>query len=1056
MSLLSDREYAIHSLQLNFIRHVLPSHAVPDPARSSTTSNPYNLIAFPPSSSLSSSPYIHLSQADDDALWPELAAGRHSPPLGTVVGREHGTRRGRGLQYSQTIGKGVGGAGMRVDGRGRTWKGKRVLDTTATEDDNSASQDKDDSTDAERRGPAFPLAPPVVIHSPVRTPQSSHPPTIRPTPLQSLIKPDPPPPIPPADPTSLLDTASPSPLSPLSTSSTSPVRAPPLPSTSLSSTSSPISPLAHSLSLTASHSPLSTSTPASPLNAVPESPLSPALSTPTSLPDQEEEDDDADSGVLVNATSASASETDLGDPGIRFASGESSGVSLFGSVAVPLSLASNGTGGVGVNGGVGDTDSAPSLVAPAFPSPVAVQEEEPASAVPTQPAPVPTFQLPRGMRTRERRRVNISAARAMLVPLSEAANEDDHSSHGGIVPTPAPASVEAEKEKEMVSRPRSNTDPNGVSEEKVDGAKAKGEEARPNRATSSPSLTRKHSAPSLLPSTEEDDAAATVAPPPSTASPALIPPPAVAPLPTTTPTPTLTVPTPSPRQPPAPFITFTRRSLPPSTSTPAPRKSALTSLLTSSSSAPSNPYAPLYSSLVARPSAPDALPLSLFFPHSTKPGASTKLRVVVRRDVTVEEVIGVGLLSYWEEDWEPKLEPGGEGEEEEETVKWNLRIVEDDGEVDEDFPALDRTRAIKAFSFNMFAIVQATNQQVKDNKTKQASIQRRPSRVLAPQKRSPGPQATVTTPPLPLPPPAAVAAALNPNGPANGTGNNLLLPGQQTLAVPGAAAGTGVVDASFKPSTTGGVSSSLAIPVLLKVRLPPAPGVQDIVTTVQVPNDMYMSDVLDHICKKRGPGFENPKEWSLIVHHNDMDIVVPLDRTVDSLKEGDGDSSQTGIILTLVRRPQVPALKGKPSIGNTNPSASIFKRLSEPPQPKYQSASELNSAVASSQYQRWFVQRKLPMPMGRHPRTIAIDGDYIHFMATDSRGHFDGGRTSSFHISNIHECKVSRRAPNSFKLLVQKDRVDKRYDFEAESPKQAQEIVAAVKGLMEGWKKGNI
>lgn len=67
---------------------------------------------------------------------------------------------------------------------------------------------------------------------------------------------------------------------------------------------------------------------------------------------------------------------------------------------------------------------------------------------------------------------------------------------------------------------------------------------------------------------------------------------------------------------------------------------------------------------------------------------------------------------------------------------------------------------------------------------------------------------------------------------------------------------------------------------------------------------------------------------------------------------------------------------------------------------------------------------------------------------------FDGGgRTSSFHISAVHDCKVSKRSPASFKLLVQKDRVDKRYDFEAESAKVALEIVTSVKALMANFKR---
>lgn len=48
-------------------------------------------------------------------------------------------------------------------------------------------------------------------------------------------------------------------------------------------------------------------------------------------------------------------------------------------------------------------------------------------------------------------------------------------------------------------------------------------------------------------------------------------------------------------------------------------------------------------------------------------------------------MIGVGLWAYCDQAREPPIEVT-EGEEERETTKWNLRIVEDDGEVDEDFP----------------------------------------------------------------------------------------------------------------------------------------------------------------------------------------------------------------------------------------------------------------------------------------------------------------------------------------------------------------------------------
>jgi target of rapamycin complex 2 subunit MAPKAP1 len=68
----------------------------------------------------------------------------------------------------------------------------------------------------------------------------------------------------------------------------------------------------------------------------------------------------------------------------------------------------------------------------------------------------------------------------------------------------------------------------------------------------------------------------------------------------------------------------------------------------------------------------------------------------VRKDASVEEVIGFALWSYWEEGWLPKLDEGlkkpEEGEEDEKwdtrisAVGWIMRIAEDDGEVDDEFP----------------------------------------------------------------------------------------------------------------------------------------------------------------------------------------------------------------------------------------------------------------------------------------------------------------------------------------------------------------------------------
>jgi hypothetical protein len=139
----------------------------------------------------------------------------------------------------------------------------------------------------------------------------------------------------------------------------------------------------------------------------------------------------------------------------------------------------------------------------------------------------------------------------------------------------------------------------------------------------------------------------------------------------------------------------------------------------------------------------------------------------VRKDATVEEVTGYGLFRYWEEARLPLLSEEAESEQEQKwsTVGWGLRIVEDDGEVDEDFPrelpilklisdviaAADDQRWIEMgrylgspmgssplsklpihkVSLSSIRIDQTLIVPVKQNTAKAPLIQRRPSRIIA-------------------------------------------------------------------------------------------------------------------------------------------------------------------------------------------------------------------------------------------------------------------------------------------------------------------------------------
>ncbi|GAA5880007.1 hypothetical protein JCM16303_004434 [Sporobolomyces ruberrimus] len=1095
MSLLTDNDFLLRAFQLSYIRQVLPSHA-PDSSRSGQ--GPDNLVKFPPSTdSRPPSPYVSLSGLSDQHQWPELSSGRSSPPLALTLARDssrashHGRKEDSGegqtarnrrrrtagpgpLGYTQTIigkGSGAGGAGMRVDGVKRSWKGKGKLlegDEPLPEGNNASTSDLNAPPDLPPFHLAPNLVPPVVVHSPVRTPRDSPSTAYRPRqsfePPRSMLSelgtvgtaPDPDAtvtaarkprfsmsaneyhsypefsqPTGPTSPalvespsTSLVEIADDYPSQPNSqvTDSSSAFQ--------LGGLSTPVSPVSTSQPPSGSPSPLPS--PNSP------QPIDSPVPSATSRPDRIYESPSLEGTAPIADTLASSDFPDgpLRDQDSRKVGGmpismASSGISLFGTSRLDRSteLTRTSTDGQdssdqseverrkrnniigqqqrGGGGGRARTDSDFSLPSsPSLPTQAVLPPPEP---LPTPSVPV--FKLPPGMRVRERRRVNIKPGPggALFVPnpppppptqqsqgnLTERQQEGSSSTQQG----PGDSATKLP----LASKPSSSS----ISKDSATSS--------PQRPPLSPSRSRKSSAPIVPSSTLSSDAEKLAPPSPGSRSPrkrddssslALS----------------------FPKRSSYLSLKSSSSSLLTPSNQPVP-KSALTALLTSPSSASlsnSNPFSALYAACVSRSTSPrEQTSLTLFFPHCSKPGPSKPIKVKVKKDVTVEEVIGVGLWAYWEEqekeEREPKLDVDvDKAEKGEETTKWNLRIVEDDGEVDEDFPALDRVRAISAFSFSEFAIVRATDQQVQDNATKQATITRRPSRILSAPKRVPsGPVPISSAIPQPhqdhlttnfaLPPAASNANAAS------------FKPGNQTAVEPLAA------------------SSALAISVLLKIELASNGSGPEKFINVEIPSDMYLVDVLEHICRKRDLGSSN--DWAFIVRLSDGEIIVPLDRTVESL----GDQRD----LVLVSRSQVGTvgMRRRRNTQNINPAASIFEQVEEPSTPRYQSASQLTST-----YQLYRVQRKLPMSLGgRHPRSIAIDGDYLHFMPADGKD--SAGRTSSFHISLVQSCKVSRRSASTFKIVVHtKNRVDKRYDFEAESAAQANEIVEAVRAVMSNWR----
>ncbi|WVQ69357.1 uncharacterized protein L199_007574 [Kwoniella botswanensis] len=435
---------------------------------------------------------------------------------------------------------------------------------------------------------------------------------------------------------------------------------------------------------------------------------------------------------------------------------------------------------------------------------------------------------------------------------------------------------------------------------------------------------------------------------------------------------------------------------------------------------PPNPFTSLYATVAAPPGAP-SLSLEMYFPHSKKP--TDPIIAKVRKDATVEEVTGFGLYKYWEDGRLPLLS------EEENEVKWSavgwgLRIVEDDGEVDEDFPPLDRESQISKFSYGQFAIVEATEEQIRQNAAKAPNIQRRPSRILA---------APTPRPSRPPTQPFSRGATLTVPSTMQATSSASSFSSNEQTPL-GSIAGPGLSTTATAMKGSVGLSSTSSEIVRLKIRVTASADVH-FTTTINVPSDMYIADLTEVLCKKKR--LQMPvTDWVLCLA--DLTLAIPLDRTVASL-EGRTD-------LALVKRQWATehGLRIDDRRGG-DPSASIFKRQSEPA-PMQRFGPGL--ADFSQTYKKYTVQRKIAI--GRHERVLAIDGDYIHIMPSESRAFFDSMKTTSFHITLVASCKLTGRA-GGFKINVWREGAQKRYEFEAENQRQATDIVSTIRQLMKSY-----
>ncbi|KIX06095.1 uncharacterized protein Z518_04069 [Rhinocladiella mackenziei CBS 650.93] len=392
--------------------------------------------------------------------------------------------------------------------------------------------------------------------------------------------------------------------------------------------------------------------------------------------------------------------------------------------------------------------------------------------------------------------------------------------------------------------------------------------------------------------------------------------------------------------------------------------------------------------------------------------------------VIVAEAIGLALWRYREEELEPALTPA-----QLDVNKWTLRMVED-GEVDDDFPPLGRTRPITDFTYNNnrggrgrsrdrpfdeFALVEASLSQVEANKKETPQFipaaEEEVGPVAAPDPSIPQPQ--------PTPAPKAHLSR-----------TNILLAGQPfASALTNASLTPADLPAPAAPQATPRVGATKTI----RIRYFDI-DVAAQTMTMEISTDSYIAEILDHVCKRW-----NFEKAGFVLKVAGTNTVAPLDRTVEAL----GTRSD----LDLVRKRFGAGVNLTGSPGSSSPNAPLLLDIQGPKKGKkgqtlHPLAQNQDLISSASNFKKYYVTRKQLAPFAQgSQRVLVFDGDLIHVMPADTTSN---AKFSSIAFGDILRCKVSTKHPKIVRIVVRRVNESKRYDFEARTAGEAQEIVDEV------------
>jgi hypothetical protein len=374
------------------------------------------------------------------------------------------------------------------------------------------------------------------------------------------------------------------------------------------------------------------------------------------------------------------------------------------------------------------------------------------------------------------------------------------------------------------------------------------------------------------------------------------------------------------------------------------------------------------------------------------------------RPVTVADLIGLSLWRYNEEKLEPPL-PSDKLN----VNWWMLRMVEEDGEVDEDFPPLDRKKQLTSFTtannragrarsnsrvYDSFALIQASPEEFDDNQKLTPEFQEEEAGEDESEETTPRntPQPTQAM----LPPPRP---HLNPIITTQHRQNTLL------------------ADMPQQPQPASSANSTRGQQKLLRIHIHSSDVVDGQLVTLDVTTDTYLAEVLDMVCRKRQLDKANH-----VLKLPGSGAVVLLDRAVSSI----GNITDLDLYRRRFATDGPLSMTGSPS--SSSPKPFLFtenqgfgkgkKGRIMGTHPLAKEAMKMDELGSAANYKKYTVWRRQAMRfVAMNERLFVIDGEYIHIMpASQGKVMEGGGKTTTVHFSNVIGCKVSRKHPTNFKV----------------------------------------